>query len=70
MISNATYEIILATRKVNATARCCLFIRNMYKKILPRFGGRKIKTKKIVGCLYMPKIKKINGILIMVSPRT
>jgi hypothetical protein len=33
---------------VNAEARCYLFIRTIENNILPRFGGRKLKTKKIV----------------------
>jgi hypothetical protein len=70
MTSSDTYAIILDTWKVNAEERCFLFIKKTYKKILPRFGGRKLITKKISSWLYMPKIKKINGILTMVAPST
>ena len=55
---------------MNAEARCYLFISKTCKNILPRFGGRKLKAEKIVDWLYMPKIKKINVILTMVTPRT
>jgi hypothetical protein len=70
MNSSATYAIILDTRKVNAEEICFLSLSKTDKKILPRFGGRKIKTKKNVDWLYMPKIKKINGILTVVAPST
>jgi len=70
MTSNVTYATILNTREVNGEERCFIFISKIDKKILPRFGGRKIKTKKIVDLIYMPKIKKINGILTMATPRT
>jgi hypothetical protein len=58
------------TRQVNEKERCCLSLSKTDNKILPRFGGRKIKTKKNVDWTYMPKVKKINGILIVVSPST
>jgi hypothetical protein len=70
MKSSVTYEIILDTKKVNVEARCFLSLVKKDKKKLPRFTGRKIKTKKNVDWLYMPKIKKINGILTVAAPST
>jgi hypothetical protein len=48
MTLSATYAIILDTKQVNAEARCCISLSKIENKTLPRFGGRKIKMKKIV----------------------
>jgi len=70
MTLTTTYEKILDTRQVNMEARCCLFVRKKNKNISPSIGGTKVNTKKIVDWLYIPKIKKINGILTMAAPST
>jgi hypothetical protein len=67
---SATYAIIWNTRKVNAKSRCHVSLSKTKNKILPRFGGQKTKTKKNLDWIYMPKINKINGILIVATPST